>query len=177
MAHDWQTITSSQTVPFDLSVSVVPENENQYITISPDTENEEIFYYTTKTWTTWSAWVLTITWRWYSKVDDSTSVWNQKEHTINNIYKWALNHIIINDKSSLEWDNTYSWSNTFNWDVYLWKWFRVPEFDDATERDAAIPSPEDGMLCYLQDVEDYYSYKNGIWVKLYLTIALFLLSS
>jgi hypothetical protein len=42
-----QAILSSDTPPFSLRVSSVPKNTNQYITINPDTENEEIFYYTT----------------------------------------------------------------------------------------------------------------------------------
>ena len=54
-------ITPTQTVPFTLAVSKVPNNENQYITISPDTENEEIFYYTTTSWTIWEAGTLNIT--------------------------------------------------------------------------------------------------------------------
>ena len=41
----------------------------------------------------------------------------------------------------------------------------MPVFTDAAERDSIILAPEDGMLCYLEDVEDFSSYKNGIWIN------------
>jgi len=40
----------------------------------------------------------------------------------------------------------------------------VRDFANAAARDAAITSPVDGMICYLQDIEDYTAYKNAAWV-------------
>lgn len=59
----------------------------------------------------------------------------------------------------------FTWDVNFDWGVTFNKSIRVPEFNNETERDSIIISPENWMLCYLTDVEDYYSFKNGIWVK------------
>jgi hypothetical protein len=93
-----QTITASQTVPFDLTVSYIPTNDNQFITASPDTNNEEIFRYTTSTGTAGGAGVLTITGRGYNKHNSTQDVANNREHDINSIFKLANNHIILNEK-------------------------------------------------------------------------------
>lgn len=53
----------------------------------------------------------------------------------------------------------------FDSSVQFSKSIQVPVFDDATERDTIITSPDNWMLCYITDVQDYYSYKNWIWVK------------
>ena len=130
----WETITSIQSVPFTLNVSYVPENENQYITISPDTVNEEIFYYTTKTWTVWGAGTLNITARGYNKENSSTDSWNQKEHDINSVYKLALNHVIINGKADL----TDLASNT-NWEGASLIWIEDAAWDfTATDVEWAL---------------------------------------
>ena len=153
------SILSTQTVPFTLPVSVVPKNDNQFITISPDTENEEIFYYTTRTWTAGQQWTIQITARWYNKNNNTTDNSNYKEHKINDVFKWALNHIIINDKSSL------SENNTFNWDNIFTKSIKVPNFLTEAERDSLITNPSNWMICYIKNVEDYYNYKNWVWIK------------
>lgn len=107
----WQTITQSTTVPFTLNVSYIPENDNQYITISPDTVNEEIFYYTTKNGTAWGAGTLNITARGYNKHNSLTDVSNQKEHDINSEFKLSSNHLILNEKV----DKT-TLASTANWE-------------------------------------------------------------
>ncbi len=38
-------------------------------------------------------------------------------------------------------------------------------YDDDVARDAAITSPADGMIVYLDSIEDFTSYKNGVWVS------------
>ena len=82
-----QTITSGQVPPFALKVSYVPNNESQFITLSPDTVNEEIIFYTTKTGTAGGAGTINVTARGYNKHNTSTNVANQKEHDINSIFK------------------------------------------------------------------------------------------
>jgi len=95
-------IAKISSVPFDLEVSKWPYLTKWFITISPDTENEEIFYYDWRSWVIdWIA-TLTITKRWYHYSDNTYSVDYQREHTINDIYKWALNHVIINGKAELD---------------------------------------------------------------------------
>ena len=110
-----ETITANETVPFTKKVSKVPTLTKGFITVSPDTDNEEIFFYEGTSWTTWTTWTITITWRWYNKENNTQLAANQKWHTINDIFKWALNHIIINEKvdktdlaSTLNWE----WAST-----------------------------------------------------------------
>ncbi len=146
------SILSDTAVPFTLRVSKVPVQENQFITINPDTTSEEIFYYTTKTGTIGEAWSVEITGRGYNVNNEVQDLGNQRQHDENAEYKLALNHIIINRKADLD-DSKFTWE------------FRVPVFTDAAERDSIILVPEDGMLCYLEDVEDFSSYKNGIWIN------------
>jgi len=147
-----QTITSTESVPFNKKVSKVPVLTSGFITISPDTENEEIFLYSGVSWTPWKAWTITITWRGYNKENDTQDSGNQKPHTINAVFKWALNHIIINEKADLS-DAKFTWE------------LRVPVFANATARDVAITSPEDWLLAYLNDIEDFTSYKNWLWIN------------
>lgn len=41
-------------------------------------------------------------------------------------------------------------------------------FSNTTARDAAITSPENGMICGIgSPVSEIYSYLNGAWVKIY----------
>lgn len=41
----------------------------------------------------------------------------------------------------------------------------VGRFATTTERDAKIPSPTDGMICYVAADDYYYERVNGAWVK------------
>ena len=43
--NEVETVTANEVVPFDKNVSKVPELTTGYITISADTDNEEIFFY------------------------------------------------------------------------------------------------------------------------------------
>ena len=111
----WQTITSAQTVPFDLKVSYIPVNDNQYITVSPDDNNEEIMFYSVRTGTAWEAWEITITGRGYNKHNSTQDAGNNKEHDINSVFKLANNHIILNekaDKTDLASTSNGEWAST-----------------------------------------------------------------
>lgn len=96
-----QTLTATQTPPFTLKVSYVPFNESEYITINPDTVNEEIIFYTTKTGTSGGAGTINVTARGYNKHNTSTDVANQREHDINSIFKLTDNHIILAGKADI----------------------------------------------------------------------------
>ena len=41
---------------------------------------------------------------------------------------------------------------------------QLKEYADATARDAALPSPSNGMQCYLTDTGKFYDYTAGSWV-------------
>lgn len=43
--------------------------------------------------------------------------------------------------------------------------FQLPTFADATARDAAITSPQNGMMCYITNLHDLQVYKNSAWVS------------
>lgn len=147
-----QTVLPDESVPFDLKVSKLPVEENQFITIDPDSPNEEIFFYTTITWTPGEAWIITVTGRGYNVNDDVQDISNQREHEENAEFKLALNHIIINNKADLDF-------------AHFTGELRVPVFADEAARDAAIPSPTDGLIAYLNNIEDFTSFKGWFWIN------------
>ncbi len=116
-----ETITSSETVPFTKDISKVPVLTSWYITISPDTEDEEIFHYSSVTGTIWGTGAMTFDWRWYNAQNITQDAWNNRDHTINDVMKWALNHIIINEKA----EKTNLASNT------NWEWASLIWIEDA----------------------------------------------
>lgn len=109
-----ESILDTTAVPFTLKISKVPVTDNQFITINPDTTREEIFFYTTTTWTAWEAWTLNVTWRWYNVNNDTQASGNQNQHDENSEYKLALNHIIINDKVDMKLNNVVESEIKFN---------------------------------------------------------------
>ena len=157
----WTTFKISED--FETNAHIETWTNNVSIVLKNATQIERMTI--TATW-----WVATIVKRWLTQADTKTeNVWLQKQWN-----DWTIGYITAFASDLLDTDSanntlnanmTYEWNNTFNWNVILNKWFRVPEFADATERDTAITIPEDWMLCYLQNVEDYYNYKNWVWVK------------
>lgn len=157
----WSTFKISED--FETGTHIETGSNNVSIVLKTQTQIERL----TITATGWTA---TIVLRWLTQADTKiASVWLQKQWN-----DWTIGYVTAFASDLLDTDSanntlnanmTYEWNNIFNWNVFLNKWFRVPEFNNATERDTKIPTPEDWMLCYLQDVEDYYSYKNWIWTK------------
>jgi hypothetical protein len=143
-------VSSSQSVPFTLSVSVVPNNENMYFTVDGDSDDEEIFYFTTKTGTVGGPGTLNVTGRGYNKHNSSQSTSNQRAHGINSPYNGALNHINYQDFATLSGESSFTGS------------LKVPVFASASARDAAIPSPTAGLLCFLADANEFFVYKASI---------------
>jgi len=146
------SITDTETTPFTKNVSKVPELTTWYITIEPETINEEIVFYNGVTGTPGTPWTITITQRGFNKTWTWTNTANQKPHTVNTTIKGALNHIILNEKADL-------------WDASFTNKMRVPVFANALTRDAGITVPYDGLIAYLTDISDFTSYKNWIWVN------------
>jgi len=156
-----EAITDSASVPFTLKVSKVPNNENQFITISPDTENEEIFYYTTKTWTAGEAGTLNITGRGYDPTDSTQSAWDQKTHVLNIDYKLALNHIIINGKASLDYDNVHTADVQYTWtDTIGLNWL-----NNLTDTQRDLLSPNNWALIYNTTDNVIQQYVSWAWTE------------
>jgi len=143
------TITSTEAVPFALRVSKLPVNDDQFLTINPDTDNEEIFFYTTTTGTAGEAGTIQITGRGYNVENETQDSGNQNAHDENSEFKLALNHIIINRKADTLTTNTFDLDQTFEGDILF-------TTDDnlglklnsltTTERDALTPA--NGYLIY-----------------------------
>ena len=156
----WTTFNISED--FETGLNIDSDWEVLSIVLKTNTQIERLTI--TCVW-----WVATIVKRWLTQWDTKVEqVWLQKQWT-----DWTIWYVtaLASDMLDIDWNNVFSWDNTFTWNidfewnVFLEKWFRVPEFANETARDTAITSPSDWMLCYLQDVEDYYSFKNWIWVK------------
>lgn len=89
---DW--VEAGATPPFSLRLSKAPVLTEGYLTLSPKTTNQEIVKYS---WVSGST--VTITDRWYDSTWTTKNVSNQKKHSKNtSAFKWALNHIIIDEK-------------------------------------------------------------------------------
>lgn len=95
------SITQAATCPITIRVSKLPNRASWLLTISPNTEFEEIVEYgninswnmtidITKRWINPSATLLTTNWT------DYNNTTYQKEHTQNDIIRWDVNHIHIN---------------------------------------------------------------------------------
>lgn len=154
-----ESILDDTSVPFTLKVSKIPIEENQYITIDPDTNNEEILFYTTKAWTIGEAGTINITWRGFNAADSNVNVLNQREHDENSEYKLALNHIIINDKVDKSIDNDITANIEFSGNTAIGlNW--VNNLTTA-ERDAL--SANNGALIYNVDTNVIQQYVSGAW--------------
>lgn len=141
-----ESILDTTSVPFTLKVSNVPVEDNQFITIDPDTTSEEIFFYTTKTWTSGEAWTLNITGRGYNVNDETQDSGNQNQHDENAEYKLALNHIIINDKVDKKLNNIVESEIKF---VSTTEHGLVVNNMTTAERDAIVA--ENGNIIYNED--------------------------
>lgn len=166
-----QSILSTTSVPFTLKVSQIPVLTSWLLTISPNTANEEIIYYSAV-----DAVALTIT---VSKrgikpsaqtlttdtVDYNNTTY-QKAHSQNDAIRWDVNHLHIaqidgyfnlSENETTTWNNTHSGNETFT------KSIKVPVYADATARDAGIPSPSNGMLIYNTALWILQQYIGGAW--------------
>lgn len=95
-----QNVRATDAVPFDLKVSKVPATDNQYLTLDPDTDSEEIVYFTTRTGDAGGPGTVHITARGFSSSDSTTDADLQFSHSVNSPFKGAVNHIVLNDKIS-----------------------------------------------------------------------------
>lgn len=101
-----QNILDTDTCPFNCNVSKLPVLTSGLLTISPNTDNEEIVEYT-HAGTPWAAGVISIVKRgvkpstvvayasWVSGTDYQVTA-NLKSHTLNDSIRWDINHIHIN---------------------------------------------------------------------------------
>jgi hypothetical protein len=79
-----------------------------YFTVDGDTDNEEIFYFTTKTGTVGGTGTLNVTGRGYNKHNSSQSSTNYSAHGINSPFTGSINHIVINQKAGLNEENIFT---------------------------------------------------------------------
>lgn len=97
----WTSITETETCPITVRLSKLPSRSTWLLTISPNTEFEEIVEYwninstnmtidITKRWINPSSTLLT------TDGTDYNNTTYQKEHTQNDIIRWDVNHIHIN---------------------------------------------------------------------------------
>lgn len=118
---------------------------------------------------TFAAWVFTIGARGLTRAATETADSSlQKERrpgTLGKIVAFAFDNVDVDNTAAqtLAWAYTFTWNNEHNGLESFNKGFTCPVFDDATARDTAIPSPEDGMHCYLKDAWMYYDYTAGSW--------------
>lgn len=154
-----ESILDTTSVPFTLKISKVPVEDNQFITINPDTTSEEIFFYTTRVWTAGEAWTINITNRWYNVNNDTQLVGNQREHDENSEYKLALNHIIINDKLDKSTDNVLTADIQFTWTDTIW----LNGLNNLTTVQRDLLTPNNGALIYNTDTNVNQQFLAWAW--------------
>ena len=155
------TILSGTAVPFALRVSKLPVSDNQYLTINPDSDSEEIFYYTTTTGTAGEAGTIQITGRGYNVQNDTQDAGNQKAHDENSEFKLALNHIIINDKADKSSDNIFTADIQFTWTDTVW----LNGLNNLTTTQRDLLSPNNGAMIYNTTDNLNQQYVAGAWVN------------
>jgi len=112
---------------------------------------------------TFAAGVATIVARWLTRADALTADANlQKERrvgTIGKIVSFAFDQLDITDTSPKTLAGKYTFTNTNEFTQ-----FKVYNYATEAARDIGIPVPEDGMICYINALEEFQWYKNGVWI-------------
>jgi hypothetical protein len=148
-------ISDTQTVPFTLSVSVVPNLENMYFTVDGATDDEEIFYFTTKSGTVGGPGTLNVTGRGFNKHNSSQSTDNYRPHGINSPYDGSINHIVVNQKAGLNEENIFT-------EVVI-----PPTFADDAAADASYTggTAPNGSLFYSTAAGAVRVKQGGVWAN------------
>ena len=171
-----QSILATDTVPLTLRVTKVPTKTSGLLTISPNTDNEEIIEYnavdgTAKTITVskrgikWDVSALSV---------DGTDYNNtnyQRSHTVNDSIRWDINQLHINQFSTNSDDQTFTGHVTFTWIVdlgalgdlnVLGKSNPAPVVASEAARDALYTSPVTGDRVYRSDLSSEQIYDGGL---------------
>ena len=173
-----QSLSSTSLPPFNQKVSKVPLNTSGFVTLDPNTSNEELCFYNGIDSTNLT---ITITIRGIKHnattlttdgAGAATGDYNNsdymKPHTQNAVIRGDINQLHINQMDAyfnLSENETVSWDTTFNWAVSTTKSFKVPVYADATARDAAIPSPANWMIIYNTALGILQQYISGAWAS------------
>lgn len=173
-----QSITPSNTPPFALKLSNLPLLTKGFLTLSPNTVNEEIVYFD---WKDTVNSTVTITIRAVEPdADDilvagtdydvvvSGTIPRRKNHASLDIASADINNIHLNTWVNLSGNNifsgnnTFSWTNTFTGSNTFSNIFGIPVFANTWARDAAIPSPVSGNTCIVTGT-GYQYYSGWTW--------------
>lgn len=167
-----QSISQTQTCPFDIQISELPLNSTGLVTIDPNTENEEMLYYSAKNSTTMK---LTISKRGIkpnaldltTNGTDYNNLTYQFQHGTSSVIRGDVNNIHLNQildptgNTSFTGNNTFSGTNTFT-NATVTNILGIPTFASTAARDTAIPSPTGKEICIVTGT-GYQYYSGGTW--------------
>lgn len=108
-------------------------------------KQEELVSFTWTTWTPWATWTLTGCTRNLSLTADPVTGWTGLTWVAGSQVELVIMHDQIFDKTV--W-GTITWNLTLSGTINTTQSLKIPIYADATARDAAIPSPSNGMLIY-----------------------------
>jgi len=171
-----QSVSITTLPPFNMKVSKIPLGTSGFVTVDPNTSNEEIMYFNATDATNLT---ITVTMRGI-KHNASTlttdgggaASWDynnstyMKAHTQNAQVRGDINQLHINQIDgyfNLTENETTTWNNTHSWNEVFTKSIKVPVYADATARDAGIPSPSNGMVIYNTALGILQQYIAGAW--------------
>lgn len=70
---------------------------------------------------------------------------------------------VANQSASYAWSGTHAFGSTTTFESVLTAKAGVNNFLDAAARDTAIPSPTNGIVCFIRSTNDIQYYFNGSW--------------
>lgn len=171
-----EQILNTTLPPFDLKVSKIPAQTSGFLTISPNTENEEIIQYgsvngtsltinVTKRGIKWDSTDVTTDGAGAATGDYNNSTY-MKPHSSRDSIRGDINHLHINqleDYFRLSDNETTTWNNTHSWDNIFTKSIRFPVYANDAARNAGIPSPSNGMVVYNTAAGVHQQYIGWAW--------------
>lgn len=154
-------ILAGDVVPFELYLSTLPSVANGYITVSPNSENEEIMEYSTINSATSS---ITVIARGInpSATPQASSTTYQFSHQPLDEVRGDLNHLHINERVWLDSNNTFVGAQIYNGDVECNAELNIPTFADTAARDVVYNSPVAGDKCVVEGIGEQ-TYFSGAW--------------
>lgn len=173
-----QSVSITTLPPFNMKVSKIPLNTSGFVTVDPNTSDEEIMFFNGV-----DAANLTITVTIRGIKHNATTLttdgagaatWDynnsdyMRAHSQNAAVRGDINQLHINQIDgyfNLTENETTTWNNTHTGNETFTKSIKVPVYADATARDAGIPSPANGMIVYNTALGILQQYIGGAWAS------------
>lgn len=160
-------VLATDAVPFELSLSSLPAVADGYVSVSPNTENEEIMEYSAINATTSSITIIARGIDPTASTQTSNTIYNKIHQPLDEV-RGDINHLHVNElvykggDETYTGNNTYTGSTTYNGDVEYSAELNIPSFADETARDVVYNAPTLGDKCVVEGIGEQ-TYFSGAW--------------